>query len=330
MLIANPIYDSVFKFLMEDLRAAKALISGILGETVEVLQFCPQETAIELQPFTVTIYRLDFKAVILNADGSRRKVLIEMQKAKQHFDIMRFRHYLGDNYSRHDVVDGKEEVLPIVTIYFLGFNLGVKVPVVSVGRVYTDAATGSAIDKHDDFIEKLTHDSFVVQIPRLPVHAQNRLERLLSVFSQKWKKDGERDWTLQYLPDETEKADPNLQFLLSRLSEAAGDDQVRTAVRIEKEMERTILKDWREMERKLALRETIIGEKDMLIGEKEAIIGEKNMLIGEKEAIIGEKEAIIGKKDTLIGEKEQALDTERQRRKAIEKELAELRKKYEE
>lgn len=48
------------------------------------------------------------------------------------------------------------------------------------------------------------------------------------------------------------------------------------------------------MERKLALRETIIGEKDMVIEEKE-----------------------------------QALNKEKQRREAIEKVLAELRKKYE-
>ena len=317
MLIANPIYDSVFKYLMEDMRAAKALISGLLGETVEVLQFCPQETAIELQPFKVTIYRLDFKAVILGADGSRRKVLIEMQKAKQHFDIMRFRHYLGDNYSRHDVVDGKEEVLPIVTIYFLGFNLGMKVPVVRVGRVYTDAATGGVIDKHDDFIEKLTHNSCVVQIPRLPVHARNGLERLLSVFSQKWKKDGDRDWMLQYLPDETEKADPNLQFLLSRLSEAAGDEKLRNTVRMEKEMERTILKKMREMERKIESRDKALEEKDKALEEKDKALEVKDKALEVKEKALEEQ----GK---ALQEQGRALEAERQRRMAMEKQLAEF------
>ena len=35
MLIANPIYDVVFKFLMEDAKIAKLLLSSIIGENIE-------------------------------------------------------------------------------------------------------------------------------------------------------------------------------------------------------------------------------------------------------------------------------------------------------
>ena len=35
-IIANPIYDSVFKFLLEDERVAKVLISALLQKEVEV------------------------------------------------------------------------------------------------------------------------------------------------------------------------------------------------------------------------------------------------------------------------------------------------------
>jgi hypothetical protein len=34
MHIANPIYDTVFKFLMEDEKVARAFISAIIGEEV--------------------------------------------------------------------------------------------------------------------------------------------------------------------------------------------------------------------------------------------------------------------------------------------------------
>ena len=37
-LIANPIYDSVFKFLMEDERAAKVLLSALLKQEVRDLK----------------------------------------------------------------------------------------------------------------------------------------------------------------------------------------------------------------------------------------------------------------------------------------------------
>jgi len=43
MLIANPIYDVVFKYMMGDLKVAKTFISAIIGEEVEDLDFCPQE-----------------------------------------------------------------------------------------------------------------------------------------------------------------------------------------------------------------------------------------------------------------------------------------------
>ncbi len=34
MLIANPIYDSVFKFLLEDLNIARRFLSTIIGEDI--------------------------------------------------------------------------------------------------------------------------------------------------------------------------------------------------------------------------------------------------------------------------------------------------------
>ncbi len=43
MRIANPIYDVVFKYLMEDAKIAKLLISSIIGEEIESLDFRPQE-----------------------------------------------------------------------------------------------------------------------------------------------------------------------------------------------------------------------------------------------------------------------------------------------
>jgi len=67
--------------------------------------------------------------------------LIEIQKGKQAFDITRFGKYQGDNYIKQEVVieDGKEKKisLPILTIYFLGFNLeNIKPNIKSKSGVY--------------------------------------------------------------------------------------------------------------------------------------------------------------------------------------------------
>jgi hypothetical protein len=39
MHIVNPIYDTVFKFMMEDNRVAKAFLSAVIQETVVELDF---------------------------------------------------------------------------------------------------------------------------------------------------------------------------------------------------------------------------------------------------------------------------------------------------
>ncbi len=47
MRIANPIYDVVFKYLMEDRESAVLLLSEIIGEDIVELDFHPQESTAE-------------------------------------------------------------------------------------------------------------------------------------------------------------------------------------------------------------------------------------------------------------------------------------------
>jgi hypothetical protein len=173
MIIANPIYDVVFKYLLEDADIARDLLSTILGEEVINLEFKPQETSTESTE-NIKILRLDFKAIIKKKDGTLFKVLIELQKSKQVFDVMRFRRYLGDNYRKEDQLvenDGTTvfRPLPIITIYFLGFLLN-NVPsgVIKVKREYVDAVTEEILGVKEDFVELLSHDSYMIQVGRLP------------------------------------------------------------------------------------------------------------------------------------------------------------------
>jgi hypothetical protein len=61
MIIANPIYDTVFKFLMEDPSIAKRLISAIIGEEILELEVKPQEQTSPSNKYLLTIFRVDFK-----------------------------------------------------------------------------------------------------------------------------------------------------------------------------------------------------------------------------------------------------------------------------
>ncbi|MEM6319768.1 MAG: hypothetical protein AAF960_19000 [Bacteroidota bacterium] len=129
---------------------------------------------------------MDFKAVIETENGETKTAIIEIQKAKLHTDIMRFRRYLGAQYqdrnnsavvkrvatTKKDVWIEHRKAFPILSIYFLGHSLEniADVPVIKVARNYYDLATGEPLQAKEDFIESLTHDSYVIQIPYLKGH----------------------------------------------------------------------------------------------------------------------------------------------------------------
>ncbi len=191
MIIANPLFDVVFKRLMEDQRVAKFFIETLLEETIEDIEVKPQEFTYSDQLAGLAVFRLDFIATIKTAEKEFKKVLIEIQKAKNPIDLMRFRNYLGEQYKKEDEIQtetGKQKTaLPIVTIYLLGFTLPeIESSAVKVNRQYIDLLTQTVIKQKSDFIEKLTHNSFVVQMPRIQVKLQTRLEKLLSIFEQNY------------------------------------------------------------------------------------------------------------------------------------------------
>lgn len=282
MLIANPIYDAVFKYLLEDMEIARELLSAILGEEVVSLAVKPQESAAESPGGSISIFRLDFKAVVLTAAGERKKVLIELQKAKQLFDVMRFRRYLGDNYRKEDEVptdDGGTETvpLPILTVYFLGFLLpNVPIPVLKVNRVYRDAITQDEVQVKEEFIELLTHDSFVIQIPRLKSRVRSRLERVLQVFNQDYRTDDRHK--LNFSGDDS---DPLVSKIVTRLNRAVATEEVRLQMDLEDEIDRIFD---REVRKKLIEKEE---EHQKQLAEKDKALEEKDRLIAELQKRLG-------------------------------------------
>ena len=78
--VANPIYDVVFKYLLQNQRVAGLLIGRITGLTVRSLTVSPQETAVPRTPdapaydLPLTLLRMDFAARVRTDDGSERQV----------------------------------------------------------------------------------------------------------------------------------------------------------------------------------------------------------------------------------------------------------------
>jgi hypothetical protein len=185
MVIANPIYDVVFKRMMENDKVAKFFIGTLLEQTIETVEVKPQEFTYTDELAGLAVFRLDFIATIKTETGELKKVLIEIQKAKNQIDLMRFRNYLAEQYKKEDEVEGKKMILPITTIYILGFKLPeITSACLKVERNYKDLVNNSTIETKSDFIEKLTHDSYVVQVERITNKYQTKLDKLLSLFEQ--------------------------------------------------------------------------------------------------------------------------------------------------
>ena len=185
MVIANPIYDVVFKRLMEDNRIAKFFIGTLLEQVIESVEVQPQEFTYKDELLGIAVFRLDYIATIKTETGELKKILIEIQKAKNLIDLMRFRNYLGEQYKKEDIVNNKKMILPITTIYILGFQLTeIETACIKVERNYRDLVSKKIIDTKSDFVEKLTHDSYIVQVTRITNSYQTRLDKLLSVFEQ--------------------------------------------------------------------------------------------------------------------------------------------------
>lgn len=119
--IANPIYDSVFKYLMEDERIAKTILSALLKKDVVSIAARPHEYANETRD-KISMFSIDFAATVREADGKEHLILVELQKTWLETETLRFRQYLGAQYSDKRNIDRNSHegyAIPMVTIYLL-------------------------------------------------------------------------------------------------------------------------------------------------------------------------------------------------------------------
>ena len=236
--IANPIYDSVFKYLMEDERIAKTLLSALLKKEVVAVEMRRNEYTNGVRD-SISMFRIDFGAHVKEPDGTIRLVLIELQKTWLETETLRFRQYLGAQYSNPENVPSENNkdgyAIPMVAIYLLGHRVGdINVPVLYVkhkaydydGNVVTDGIP-------DPFVESLIHDSIIVQIPLLHGQVNNRLEKVLSVFDQSQKNGSDRH--VLNVNDTPFDDDDDMQYLLRRLLMAAANAQLRQEMNVEDE-----------------------------------------------------------------------------------------------
>jgi hypothetical protein len=172
--------------------------------------------------------------------------------------------------------------------------------VLKVSRCYTDAITEEEVSADNEFISKLTHESFTIQIPRLRHDQRNKLEEVLEVFSQ----DNISD-DLHNIEFKKEAKNPLVKKIVKRLSKAVSDEKIQRTMDAEDMIERLInreakekLKEQAEQYEEKLKKQALHFEK-----EKEEVIKEKEDKIKEKEDKIIEREREIEKLRKLLSQK---------------------------
>lgn len=251
--VCNPIYDTVFKYLMEDERVAKVLLGGILNKKIVNVEIKGHESAYQSdENNSLKLLRFDFAGTIENPDGTKETVTIELQKASEPEEVMRFRKYFGLQMASESNADAvtkhrrdKDKTPYIVKkprhiygIFILGHSLGkgFEYPLIKGSTVFYDEDDNVLNFKTQcEFLKGMTYHLYIIQIPFLPEKPKKPLEKILRAFDQRYK----LEYDSKYLElSEDKDKDSGYNVIFNRLLYAAADEQLRGNLDLEDYAER--------------------------------------------------------------------------------------------
>lgn len=275
--IANPIYDSVFKYLMEDERITKTILSALLKKDVVEVEMRKHEYS-NAGRDKISMFRLDFAAKVRHEDGSLKLILIELQKTWLETETLRFRQYLGTQYSDPANIIKKDSMnsyaIPMITVYLLGHRVGdIEEPVLYVNHKsynYDGIEVTKGIPA--PFVDSLV-DSIIVQIPLLRGTINNRLDKVLSVFDQSHK--DEYNHQILNFDEDAFKDDAEMLHILHRLLAAASDVKLRQDMNVEDEYFSAIEKRDTEL---MSVRKENAEQKELIAEQSEALISSAKIM----------------------------------------------------
>lgn len=321
-IIANPLYDTVFKFLMEDKRVSSIIIGRLLQRKIKSITQRNNDVT-QAGVDGLRLLRLDYAAVVEDENGDEVEVCIELQRASTETEVERFRQYLATQYSNKSNVDKQGNPLHIISIYFLGHNLDRETPAVMyVDHVCRDEGMQILKTPKLIFVEAMTHNLIIVQTLKLKPRPNTLLERLLDIFRIEPAKRSDK--TIEYDEREDED-DAEVVTVLRRLEQAAANEKLKKEMLLEDEL-LTIINNVKTAElareeAKHRLAETeqeLTGTKQELAGAKQELAEAKQELAEAKQELAETKKTMTETKDELKGTKDELKGTKDELKEAKE------------
>jgi len=301
MKIANPIYDVVFKYLMEDERIARTILSALLKKDVVRVEMRAHEYSNDERD-ALSVFRIDFGATIRDKQGMESLTLVELQKTWVETETLRFRQYLGVQYRSPKNMRG-DFAVPMVAVYLLGHKVGaIEEPVLYVShdcRDYNENRVEKGLP--DPFVESLTHDSIIVQIPRLHGQINNHLEKVLSIFDQS-RRDSD-DEQLLSIDERAYSDDTDMERILHRLTMAAADAQMRHRMDVEDEYFSIIEK----RDTEILIKDRQLAEQNVKLAEQDKQLAEQDKQLAEQDKQLAEQDKQLAEQDKQLAEQDKQL-----------------------
>ena len=334
MLIANPIYDTIFKFLMDDNESAKIILSTLLNVDIEELT-----ATTTIQSYLGEdeknwgfgkLSHLDYAAQVLKPDGTKENILIELQKADLPSDFYRFRLYITEKFKKSHSTIKKENTtihtpLKFIPIFILNFEIENEICdlVIQTNKMVKGVLKDTILQNPVSFLDDLMYDLTIVQIPHITnidvekiKDDAHKLElyKLFKLFDQNAKTQND-----EYKLEIKEKIPSKYTRLVKRLQhEHLNSFEIKNQL-IEEDTRILDIKNM--LNQKIQFQKTIeekektieqntktIEEKEKTIEEKEKTIEKIEKNIEEKEKTIEEKEKTIEEKEKTIEEKEKTIE----------------------
>ncbi len=318
IVIPNPIYDVVFKYLMEDNESAKIVLSTLINTKIKKLTFEPVSHAEKIKDEEtekiIRLFHLDFTAVIEKPNGEEELIMIELQKANRAGDIFRFKRYICSNFQKEiekEIINPKTKAIQkikvpirLVPIFILNFRVENEVNdlIIHTRRIKTGLFTGKQLQKESEFIDHLGFDSWVFQLPNLKkVKLENykddeyrtKLYYLLKLFDQKSRKktDKHRLVVLRKLfPDFLER-------VIRRLKAADADNpDLEEQMHVEDEY----LEELNQKNNEIAFFRTQYQLSAKKLEEKDKVLKEKNKVLKEKDKALNENKKKLESNNEII------------------------------
>lgn len=251
----NPIYDTVFKYIMQDEKVAKILIGNTLNFTIKSISMIDNNNCATMQNGQTT-FQLNFSATIIDKNGHEQFLHIEVKKALEQGEIMRFRQNIKFLRKGQDLIKNngnKDHQLSKYTIYILSPEL--------------------VEDLDYSVFNGLTHKITFVIAPLTKKNVKTHLDKLLSIFSECDPYNPQRMIEIDEFFDDSD----DYRTIMKALQKASVDAQLRGNL----DLEQYAYKKYLNLENEINELQEQIAEKDRKTAQKLFAIGQSVEEIAE-------------------------------------------------